>query len=170
MQQTVSTILGGQAAPRTLAHNGKQYHCRPFKLRLQSEIERRLESAHRDLLLGARGSEVLRLPPEAQALLLARHADGVLAGRFRFGGQEYQRWIQTYEGAVAVVAVLFGCPDEEADELLSSRGEEVAAMISVTMRESLSPAQLAALERAEKEAAGKEQQAGAGQENADPNA
>lgn len=143
--QSVSQLLGGQAAPRILDHNGRRYSCRALTQEVKSEIERRLDECRRSSLIGPRPDLV---PVPVLTALLKQHSDEVMAGDFAFGGPRHAAWLMTAEGMVVTTAVMFQTTDLEATTLLLERGVEVGHLIQLTILESLPPAQAAALRAA----------------------
>lgn len=149
MPTTVSELLGGQAAPRTIEHGGRRYNCRPFAQQVKSAIERRLEADRRAALLGP---DPRAIPPEALGVALDRLADEISRGEYRFGGRRYLAWLATAAGMTAVVEVLFGLGADDAADLLLARGPEVVHVVLATILESLPPDQADRVRRAMRDA------------------
>lgn len=168
MAETVSTILGGQAAKRWFKHNGKRYTCRPMTLTLKSEIERRLEQTYRNALVGDQ-NPATRPHPEILTFLLRQHQQDVVDGRFAFGGPAHTGWLTTAAGVLATVGVFFGLDDDEAEQLVLERGDEVTQMIDLAIREALPKHALVALEKAEAALAESDKAEGEASTDPDPN-
>lgn len=131
---TLSNILGSAGAPLPLVMNGVAYKLSPFTKNRQSAIEQMLiESA----LRGADGMKrQLRLDAETYAGLLHRINRDINNRAYSFGGEEYQKSLNSFDGMVRMLWVMIkdNHPEFEGDEgldqlesLVSNNVESVQA-------------------------------------------
>jgi hypothetical protein len=127
---STNQLLGRDAAPYVLEHEGRRYEFRAL-----SQVEK---SAFRAWMIG-RAREILCAiyEGEARGEALAGLTRDALAGKYDFFGEEYQHAVSTPEGAVNLAAVLAGCSAEEMLALFAARSAEVKHLLGLVVAESM---------------------------------
>lgn len=129
---SVSETLGGNAAPYTIEFNGKTYRAQMITQKVKSQVERWLEKRAMATVMRFRADLDLA---EFRALSAAVTAD-IAAGKYSFGGPFSIEALGTMAGGVAFASCIFGCTEDEMQELFASKTDEVTQILELIQSQS----------------------------------
>ena len=127
---STSMLLGKQAAPHVLTHEGREYHFRPLAQTEKSAYERWILGRARDVLRTLYEGEDLA----AQLAILKREA---LTGVYDFHGETCRAIMSTVEGTLKLAGILMGCTPDEVLHLWLAHPEEAAHLLELVIAESM---------------------------------
>jgi hypothetical protein len=124
---SVSELLGAEAAPIVIEYSGKKYKARNLHEGPLSEWERCVRSDYRQQCLETTGDEGRADEMTARA--------GV--GRaFRWGGELSRTFLRTEDGGLVFASLVFHCSVEQVKSLSKARPSQVKAALEQVIAES----------------------------------
>jgi len=133
MSTTVRELLGAEAAPMVIRHQGKEWKARTFGLDFMTEVETYLQERDRRAIL----TTAVGLPAEVIAKLLEPHAEKVKQKAFRWWGPEYLLWLSKPEGIVEFCRIVFDATEAEMIALARDHSTEMALIVEQMLMEGL---------------------------------
>lgn len=130
----ISSMLGAEAAPHTIEHDGKTYNFGPIDQRAKSAWERHLWHEARQALR----ESVEGLPDSVQAEAASKLAARKAAHEFAFFGPVSAEAMKTLPGQVVMGGILANVPRAEAEALFMARPGEVSGILTDIVNESFS--------------------------------
>lgn len=128
----LSKILGSHGAPHHFKHKDKVYTFRLFDQLMKDTFQKRLFEKGKDaaFLLSD------KLTDEQLDRLLDRLTNRYMRGEFSLFSTLGQETIAQPDGKIFVVSLLSGCTEEEAFEMICSRGVELGYVLDMIIKES----------------------------------
>jgi hypothetical protein len=139
MDDSVSELLGREAAPIVIEHNGRKFKARNLHEGPLSEWERWLRDDYREQALQTTGDEHRADDMTARA--------GV-SRAFRWGGELSREALRSPGGGVAFAAIVFKTTEAKIKELVEAHPGRVRAALEQVIAESF-PDQIREIRRTE---------------------
>lgn len=145
MTTPISHVLGTHSPGHKVLLGDRVYTARPVTQKVKAGFERWLERRVIRGFLTAQDEDDPGLFRRAVEVV----ADRIAAGTYAFHGDLAQQVLQTTDGSLALASLIFDCSEEEMLRLMTEKGAEVGAILSLVLRESFPGARVEPVETAD---------------------